>query len=271
MPELPEVEEVRRSLEPHLLHHVITAIDVRRADFVTPDAKLLQNLVGKKITRTLRHGKKMFLIANDDQTLVVHLGMSGGVDHVPASADMQKHTHVVITLKNKQHIRFVDPRRFGGIWYYPTVEAAQKKETANLGPDALEITPADFAHWKNTRGFLKQRLLAQRDIAGLGNIYVDEALWLTKLHPLQRVSRIPPEKIPELVKNIHKVLHASLSMGGTTLRDYRNASSKAGEFKRKLAAYGRAGKPCLRCQTFLNSQIVAGRTTVFCPVCQKRR
>jgi DNA-formamidopyrimidine glycosylase len=271
MPELPEVEEVRRSLEPFLLNYIIKAVRVYREDFVTPNAKALENITGKKIVRTLRHGKKLLFIAEDGQVVLLHLGMSGRVDHLPTGSPLEKHTHVLFSLKNKQDIRFVDPRRFGGIWYYPTLEAAQKKEIEPLGKDALDLTPADLAHWKTTRGFLKQRLLSQFDVAGLGNIYVDEALWLAQLHPLQRVNRIPPQKITALVAAIHKVLRHSLSMGGTTLRDYRNVSNKAGDFQRKLKAYGRAGQPCLRCSQKLKSAQIAGRTTVYCPTCQRAR
>ncbi|HVX83849.1 MAG TPA: bifunctional DNA-formamidopyrimidine glycosylase/DNA-(apurinic or apyrimidinic site) lyase [Phycisphaerae bacterium] len=270
MPELPEVEEVRRSLEPHLLHIPIAAVRILRPDFLTPKRAHIQNLIGHHFTRAHRHGKKLFCIADDDQTLMIHLGMSGRVDCLPTADPLAKHTHIVISLRNATDIRLRDPRRFGGLWYYPSFAAAQSDQLHNLGPDALSAQPAHFAPWKKMRGRLKHRLLSQRDLAGLGNIYVDESLWLAKLHPLQRVDRIPPASIDALAKAIREVLNRSIRSGGTTLRDYRNVADQPGQFARQLLAYGRAGLPCARCGTPLKSALIAGRTTVFCPTCQRR-
>jgi formamidopyrimidine-DNA glycosylase len=275
MPELPEVEEVRRSLEPHLLGIPVRATEVLRADFVTPFPPPLDQLVGHAFSRTHRHGKKLFLIADTAraQTLLIHLGLSGRVDWGPAAAPVQKHTHVILHLANGADVRFRDPRRFGGLWYYPTFDAALAAETAALGPDALTLTPDHLAHWRAHRlkGRLKHRLLSQQDVAGLGNIYVDEALFLARLHPLQYVSRIREEAIRTLVDAILQVLTQSIRSGGTTLRDYRNVSNQPGAFARQLQCYGRAEKPCLRCGTPLRSAIIATRTTTFCPICQRCR
>ncbi len=268
MPELPEVEEVRRTLEPHLLGQTITAIRVLRRDFITPKNAPLSRLIGHRITRTHRHGKKLFLTADDQQTLHLHLGMTGRVDCVPAHTPIPKHSHLILQLASGTHIRFHDPRRFGGIWYYTTLDKALARETRNLGPDALAIMPQHLAHWRTTRGRLKQRLLSQRDVAGLGNIYVDEALWQARLHPQQLVHRIPPKQIAQLAAIIRDILRRSITLGGTTLRDYRNAANQPGQFAEKLLAYGRAGQPCHRCRTPLRSAQIAARTTVFCPVCQ---
>jgi formamidopyrimidine-DNA glycosylase len=274
MPELPEVEEVRRSLEPHLLNIPIAAIRILRRDFITPKSAPLGNLVGQRITRTHRHGKNLFLTADDQQTLHLHLGMTGHVDCLPAGTPVAKHTHFILELANRTHIRFHDPRRFGGIWYYATLEKALAAQTCDLGPDALELTPQHLAHWRTARGGngrLKQRLLTQHDVAGLGNIYVDEALWEAQLHPLQLVRRIAPAQIDKLVAIIRQLLLRSIELGGTTLRDYRNVRNQPGQFATRLHAYGRAGQPCHRCQTTLRSAQIAARTTVFCPTCQKRR
>ena len=299
MPELPEVENVRLTLEPRLLHIPIAAIQVLRPDFLTPQNAPIQNLLHHHITHTLRHGKKLFLVADDLQTLVIHLGMSGRIDCTPASAPIPIHTHFILELTtlgvpcpagkrprwacvaegtpeksathSNTHVRLRDPRRFGGLWYYPNLALAQSKETANLGIDALALTPSHLAHWPNSKARLKQRLLSQKDFAGLGNIYIDEALWLARLHPRQRLDRIPPAQRAALVKAIRKILNRSIRLGGTTLRDYRNVSDQPGRFAQRLLAYGRAGKPCTRCDTILNSTQVAARTTVFCPHCQKLR
>lgn len=271
MPELPEVEEVRRSLEPHLLNVPIAAVRVLRRNFVCVGCGKIAGLAGHKMLRTHRHGKKLFLIADDGQTLHLHLGMSGRVDVVPHDSPMRKHTHVVLELANGIDVRSCDPRRFGGIWFYRTFEQAHAAHLARgLGVDALELTTEDFRHWGKTRGFLKARLLSQKDVAGLGNIYVDEALWAAQLHPLQRLHRINAAGIDRLVQEILAVLRRSISVGGTTLRDYRNVSDQPGAFVRELKVYGRAGQPCRRCGAALKSATIAGRTTVFCPSCQKR-
>lgn len=268
MPELPEVEEVRRSLEPHLIGHRVMAVSVARKDFVTGN---VERIAGHAFAATHRHGKKLFLRLDDHQTLLIHLGMSGRIDVTPPDAKLEPHTHVTITLDSGLQIRHRDPRRFGGLWHFPDYAAALEKETARIGPDALLLTPTHLAHWKQAKGRLKARLLSQKDVAGLGNIYVDEALWMSQLHPLQRVSRLKPADIQRLTDAILQVLNNSIRSGGTTLRDYRNVSDQPGEFARHLQAYGRAHKPCLRCQAPLKMIQITARTTVFCRVCQRQR
>ena len=270
MPELPEVEEVRRSMEPHLLGPIIAAVRVLRPDFLTPHDAPLGRLVGRRIVRTHRHGKNLFLTADDGQTLHLHLGMTGHVDCLPLDTPLAKHTHVILELASGMHIRFRDPRRFGGMVYFATLEQALAAETKDLGPDALVLTAQDLAPWRTARGRLKQRLLAQHDVAGLGNIYVDESLWEARLHPLQHVRRLKSGQIDRLVKVIRRILCRSIELGGTTVRDYRNAVAQSGRFARQLRVYGRAGQPCRRCRTTLAKATIAGRTTVYCPVCQKR-
>jgi formamidopyrimidine-DNA glycosylase len=270
MPELPEVEEVRRTLEPLLLRVPIINVHVARPDFVTPPNAPLRKLIGHTIVSTFRHGKKLFCIADDDQTLHIHLGMSGRVDCVPSTTPAPAHTHVTFSLQSGIEVRLRDPRRFGGLWYYPTFQTAKETELRHLGPDALLLNSADLDPWRSQRGRLKQRLLSQHDVAGLGNIYVDESLWLARLHPLQRIDRLTPAQRAALVQAIHTILHKSITAGGTTLRDYRNVSDQPGAFARQLLVYGRGGEPCKRCGTLLNTIIVTARTTVFCPVCQQR-
>ena len=271
MPELPEVEGVRRSLEPHLLGSAITAIHLHRDDFLLPCGYQPRQLIGLAFTQTHRHGKKLFCSVGDGPTLLVHLGMSGRVDCVPLAAPVLSHTHVTVNLANGLSVRFRDPRRFGGLWLYDTRAHALEAQTAALGPDALTLTRAHLAHFAHSTGRLKARLLSQRDVAGLGNIYVDESLWMTGLHPLQLVRRIPPDALAKLIGNIRLVLRRSIRAGGTSFRSYRNALDEPGAFLRKLQVYGRGGKPCLRCGQVLQILTVAGRTTVVCPRCQKRR
>lgn len=272
MPELPEVEEVRRTLEPVVIGAVVVRVRLVRRDYLTPPRAPLVRLKGRTIVATHRHGKKLFCRCDDGQTLMFHLGMSGRLESFPSHLPLPPHTHFIIDLNSGLQIRMRDPRRFGGVWYYPSFEKACAEEIQGvLGVDALHLTAAHFNHWSTAHGRLKARLLGQRDVAGLGNIYVDEALWLCGLSPLTLVRRLSPQHIEQLVKAIHLVLNKSLSAGGTTLRDYRNAAGQPGGFAASLQVYGRGGRPCFRCGDNLKMLVVAGRTTVYCRHCQKSR
>jgi formamidopyrimidine-DNA glycosylase len=274
MPELPEVESVRRSLEPAILGRRVTAVVAVRPDYLTPPGAPLARLLGHAFTPTLRHGKKLFCPLDDGQTLLFHLGMTGFLEVAASATPPEPHTHLILALDDGRQLRMSDPRRFGGVWYYPSLAAALAAEVENkLGPDALIITAEHLAerwHAAPSAATLKARLLGQKDIAGLGNIYVDEALWQARLHPLQRVRRLRSPEIARLVSAIHEVLNRSIRLGGTTIRDYRNADGEPGQFARQLSVYGRGGQPCRACQALLIQQTLAGRTTVYCKSCQRR-
>lgn len=270
MPELPEVEEVRRTLEPIVIGIAVQNIRLLRKDYIRTPSAPLSRLLGRKIVATFRQGKKLFCRFDDNQTLLFHLGMSGRLESFLREDPVHLHSHFIMELESGIEIRMRDPRRFGGIWYYPTFDSALSHQViGKLGVDALELTPKHLTHWCNVRGRLKSRLLAQRDVAGLGNIYVDEALWLSSLHPLAQVDRLSKAQICRLVNAIQGVLRKSIASGGTTLRDYRNVAGQLGSFARHLNVYGRRDQPCRRCKSLLKSRIVAGRSTVFCPHCQK--
>lgn len=272
MPELPEVDEVRRTLEPFILGQRIARVVIERPDFVRVGEDILREFAGQTIIGLFRHGKKLFITLADGRTMVVHLGMSGRVLCGPAATPVPKHTHVRLLLADGGEVRFCDPRRFGGVWCHATTAEALEAEVVGiLGVDALALLPEHLAHWPLASGRIKARLLAQRDVAGLGNIYVDESLWAARLHPMQMVRRINEAQRKALVAAIVKVLGRSIASGGTTLRDYRNASDQPGTFVRRLKAYGRSGLPCRRCKTALARAVIAGRTSVYCPKCQKCR
>ncbi len=272
MPELPEVEEVRRTLEPVIIGAVVLRVRLLRQDYLTPPHAPLSRLNQRTIVATHRHGKKLFCRCNDGQTLMFHLGMSGRLEGSQSHLPVPLHTHFMMDLNSGLQIRMRDPRRFGGVWYYATFEQACAEEIQGvLGVDALNLTSAHLSHWRTASGRLKARLLGQRDVAGLGNIYVDEALWMSGLSPLMPVRLISQVQIVRLVQAIHRVLEKSLSAGGTTLRDYRNAAGQPGGFAASLRVYGRSGRPCFRCGGNLKMLVVAGRTTVFCRHCQKFR
>ncbi len=272
MPELPEVEEVRRTLIPVFVGAKITHIDILRPDYIREGLHAMPHLLGHKVIAIDRHGKWLFCRFDHEKTLVLHLGMSGRITAEPTGGGREKHTHLIFTLDSQRQIRVRDPRRFGGVWLHDSMDQARDKHIhKGIGVDALALGPADLHRWHRAGGRLKATLLSQRDVAGLGNIYIDEALWMANLHPLQMLNRLSTEQIARLVKCIGTVLAQSMSMGGTTLRDYRNVSMREGRFAKRLKVYGRGGLPCQRCGRPLKSILVSARTTVFCPFCQKRR
>ena len=271
MPELPEVQEVRRTLEPFVLNVAIVDVKVLRKSYIRAGAGTVFALVGRKIQRTFRHGKKLFCIFDDGQVLLIHLGMSGRIDCCKPDVPLRPHTHYVMRLATGFEFRMEDPRRFGGLWHYSSWALAEKSEIiGKMGVDALDVMPSHFAAWRNVRGRLKAKLLSQHTVAGLGNIYVDESLWMAQLHPLQAVHKIRENHAVKLAGAIRTVLAKSITMGGTTLRDYRNVAQQKGQFAESLCVYGRAGLPCLRCGSQLMSKVISGRTTVFCRQCQRR-
>lgn len=271
MPELPEVQEVRRTLEPFVLNVKIIDVKISRKSYIRAGAASLGFLIGRKVDRTVRRGKKLFCIFDDGQVLLIHLGMSGRIDCCEPETPLAPHTHFSMLLATGMEFRMQDPRRFGGLWHYPNWAAAEKTEiTGKMGVDALEVLPSHFSPWRTMHSRLKAHLLSQRTVAGLGNIYVDESLWLAQLHPLQVLSKIRPRHHAALAEAIHAVLNKSISMGGTTLRDYRNVAQQRGRFAQSLCVYGRGDLPCLHCGVKLTSKVIAGRTTVYCAHCQKR-
>lgn len=284
MPELPEVESVRRSLLPHLRGATVTAATLLREDIceshnarggliATSPARLLK---GALITTILRRGKQLAIIAEDGRTLCIHLGMSGQVLAVsPESRELSlPHTHATWLVRrpnaNPTLILFRDPRRFGGLWTFPSPEALHLSRWNTLGPDALD---ADAAHLHaaaaSSNRPIKALLLDQSVLAGIGNIYADEALFLARLHPRSPSNHLSPELCHSLALAIRHTLTAAIQAGGSTLRDYRDANGQPGTAVATHHVYGRAGQPCTRCHFTLISDTVAQRTSVWCSQCQQ--
>jgi len=284
MPELPEVECLRRSLEPHLLGHTIRSARLIRADILTavppdkgkPPSTSTALLEGARITQLVRRGKQLALLgtsAHADPVLVIHLGMSGQILHSAAGEEDQElsHVHAAWELSSGGRLLFRDPRRFGGLWALPS-RAALDSRWAALGPDALEIDPESLADaLAGSQRTIKAALLDQAVLAGVGNIYADEALFLAKVLPRQRAGALKPAAVERLAKSIREVLQTSIDSGGSTLRDYVDANRRRGSYQASRWVYGRGGEPCLRCGTVLKSALVAQRTTTWCPACQQRK
>lgn len=281
MPELPEVETVRRSLLPHLLGTRIDSVRIHRGDIcecrdernrrAAPTPHHL--LAGDTITSILRLGKQLALVGDSGRVVCVHLGMTGRLSvHAGAIPNPRDpHDHVVWSLPHSRSLTFHDPRRFGGLWMFPSEAALRTQRWNTLGPDALLLTGDHLARTLATSNrAVKAALLDQSVAAGIGNIYADEALFSANIHPMTRCSRIPTERWHLLAREVARILTNAIELGGSTIRDYVNADGTTGSAQASHNVYGRAGLPCHRCGETLQSGVVGQRTTVWCAHCQRR-
>ena len=295
MPELPEVEIVRRGLEPVLTGQRITALDQRRPDLRFPfPENFADRITGQRITAVNRRAKYLLIALDGGNTLVIHLGMSGrlSVTHPNSAAPLTfggyaydpgclpAHDHAVLTLSSAAVLTYNDPRRFGFMLLIPSSELECHPLFANLGAEPLGNTfdaayLAQKAHGKRTD--LKAFLLDQRIIAGLGNIYVSEALHLAALSPRRAASSLakangqPTQRAHALVPEIRNVLQAAINAGGSSLKDYRHTDGSKGSFQTAFSVYGRHGEPCLRpgCSGLIQRTLQNQRATFSCPTCQR--
>lgn len=302
MPELPEVESVRRSVEPLIAGRAVLAARLFRRDIlVAPgdpaggfsrqraaraDAstkaaavplrpKRLRPtdlLAGATILRVDRRGKHLALITRppDQIALGVHLGMTGHLEFIESGRDLPRsHVHASWTFKHGILV-FRDPRRFGGLRVFRSLDDLNEHWAA-LGPDALTITDADLhERLRASDRAIKAALLDQGVLAGVGNIYADEALFAARIHPARLASALKSVEVARLSAAIRSVLADALLAGGSTLRDYTDAHGRPGSYQDAHAVYGRSGEPCTVCGTRLTSAVLAQRTTVWCPQCQPR-
>ncbi|MCC7191375.1 MAG: bifunctional DNA-formamidopyrimidine glycosylase/DNA-(apurinic or apyrimidinic site) lyase [Phycisphaeraceae bacterium] len=283
MPELPEVETVRRTLARHALGRKVVAVAVHRPDMVEGDRSLHALLQGQRIVEITRHGKQLAIRAGT--CVCVHLGMTGSLCCVTPDKSREEkhrspsgtatptakrlHIHLSWTLDNGKRIEFRDPRRFGGVWTFPRMDTLRNVRWKTLGPDALKIRAAELADaLAETNRPIKAALLDQTLVAGLGNIYVDEALFAAGVHPLTNCRQIASAPLQTLHARIREILARAIEAGGSTLRDYVDAEGAAGGYQKQHQVYGRSGQPCRKCQTVLKSLRLSGRMTVYCPRCQ---
>jgi formamidopyrimidine-DNA glycosylase len=288
MPELPEVETVRKGLEPTLAGARLSRVEARRPDLRFPlPLGFVQRLTGARIERLDRRAKYLLAPLDRGDTLVMHLGMSGrfevaapearpdrpGDFHYAPPAD-PKHAHVVFETEAGGRVTYFDPRRFGYMDLIPTDALAIHPWFAGLGPEPLgpDFTADLLARaFQDRRQSAKTLLLDQRIVAGLGNIYVCEALHRARISPLKPAAEISAKKIELLVDTIRQVLAEAIEAGGSTLRDYAATDGALGYFQHRFQAYGREGEPCLtpRCQGVIQRTVQAGRSTFYCGVCQR--
>ncbi len=273
MPELPEVESIRRSLRPHLLGHAPLRADLFRRDILLGPDSPLDLLAGAVITQLQRHGKQIALIAADPRrALLVHLGMTGRLTWTPTALDVTSdppppHLHARWVFPHG-HLLFIDPRRFGGLTTLALDDLPQR--WAALGPDALTITGDHLRQCAgHSRRAVKACLLDQRVLAGVGNIYADEALFEARINPRRSACRMSHTDWQRLADSVRSVLAVAVAEGGSTLRDYADADGRPGAFTRLHRVYARGGQPCPRCGGILRTLTLAQRTTTRCPRCQR--
>ena len=268
MPELPEVETVRRALAPELAGRTIVAVSFRWPRTCVGDARETETrLAGQRIERLDRHGKYLLLRLRRDgreSLLVIHLRMTGNLllNGVPG-----EHTRATMALDDGACLVFQDIRKFGR-WQWSERLPARLDA---LGPDPLEVGRDEFAaRLAGRKARLKALLLDQEFLRGVGNIYADEALFLARLHPLRRGASVGPRQARALHAAIQEVLRNAIEAGGTSIRNYRDSRGEPGNFQRQIHIYGKAGAPCVTCGTAVRRVLVAQRGTHFCPRCQRR-
>lgn len=294
MPELPEVETVRMGLDAHVVNKNITTVGVRHPRAIRNveggEHEVIGRLEGRTIVSTDRRGKFMWLNLDDEQALLMHLGMSGQMliknadnsfseDTPPADDKNVSHLRIFATLSDLTQVWFVDQRTFGYWWPTEMVESPAgsgifvPEPVAHIALDLIDprLDLEDLARRiKAKKLAMKTLLLNQEVVAGIGNIYADEMLWQAAIHPRQRADRVKLSRIVDLLLAGQQVMHRALAQGGTSFDElYVNVNGQSGYFDRSLNAYGQQGRPCPRCGTEIVREKLQNRSSHFCPRCQK--
>ncbi len=280
MPELPEVETILQSMKPALEGQTLSSIDVNRPDLRLPFPQGLSTIpLHQPVTRLRRRAKYILIDFQHGWTILIHLGMSGRLFINPAGENLppRKHEHLVLWTKNKNRIALVDPRRFGMVCLFRTTQENQQPQLAHLGMEPLSsqfTTQALIKALSTTRMPIKNALLDQRRIVGLGNIYVCEALFKARIHPQRAANSLDAREAKRLHSFIVEILQAAITAGGSTLRDYVHTDGQPGAFQNLHLVYGREGESCSTCLTkgrivLIQRMTQSNRSTFFCPHCQK--
>jgi len=277
MPELPEVETVARGLQREIAGRRILGVTLGKTDFIENPETIERELPGRTVRAVVRYGKFLLLRlkpaeeereAESEAALLVHLGMTGMLMPQAVSEPRAKHTHVALLLDDGRELRYVDARRFGRISYLSGEKL--RKELQRFGADPLEAGLEEFAkriHARRAR--IKALLLDQQVLRGVGNIYADESLWKAKIHPRRLGASLSAEQVAGLYRALQGILQKAIVMRGSSISDFLDAEGQPGEYQRHHRVYGREEKACFRCGTRIRRVIVAGRSSYFCPDCQK--
>ncbi len=274
MPELPEVETVVRGLRAVLPGRRILNVRLGKTDFIDDPAALELQLPGSKVVAVRRHGK--FIVVEleaasggkHQSSLLIHLGMTGQILTCPPEVPVVPHTHVFFGLDDGRELRYTDIRRFGRMTML--ANTARESVLGRLGLDPLEASEKEFSKMiRARRAHIKALLLDQSVLRGMGNIYTDESLWRARIHPRRLGANLSDDEIHRLHGVIRRVLNEAIRLGGSSISDYVDAEGLPGEFQIRHRAYGREGKKCSRCGKKIQRIIVAGRSSYFCPFCQR--
>lgn len=278
MPELPEIEVLRRSLTPRLLGRRVDDVEVLNPALREPvdEAALRRAVRGRRVTGLGRRAKYLLIDLEGEFSLVIHLGMSGRLTLVEASEPRETHEHVAFGIEGGKRLRFRDPRRFGVVLALPTENLFDDRHFAALGPEPLAggdgggLTGEMLAGAaRGRRGPVKNFLMDGRVVVGVGNIYACEALHRAGIHPKRSVARIARPRWDVLAREVRATLEAAIAEGGTTLNDFADSDGNSGYFQVSLAVYDREGEPCPRCGRSLKRIVQSGRSTFYCPGCQR--
>jgi len=272
VPELPEVETIARGLAKRVTGDVIESVWLgsKPEPLKSPAAEIEATLVSKKIADVRRSGKHIVVDlaspinkpALASAQWIVHLGMTGRLLVCSPDAELDKHTHAVLRLASGRELRFVDPRRFGRL--------AVIEKFAPPGSEPLSISLADFVGlFRGRKTPIKSALLNQKLLSGVGNIYADEALYRAKLRPRRRAASLSAEELRLLHKGLKQVLQEAIRLGGSSISDYVDSEGQEGFFQLKHRVYGREGEPCRKCRAPIKRVVIAGRSSHYCPTCQK--
>jgi formamidopyrimidine-DNA glycosylase len=274
MPELPEVEVLRRSLQPHLIGDWIERVEVSNPALREPveTARLRRLATGRGIVGLRRRSKYLLIDLEGGRTVAVHLGMSGRLTLVPRGTPPEPHEHLAFHLGSSRRLRLRDPRRFGLVFAYPTKDEAVDPHFVHLGVEPLGpgFSGEHLARAAaGRRGPIKAFLMDAGVVVGVGNIYASESLFRAGMHPARSVARISPASWQRIAAAVGAVLRQAIAEGGTTLNDFADGEGRSGYFQVSLAVYDREGEPCLTCRRLVRRIVQAGRSTFYCSGCQR--
>ena len=270
MPELPEVETTVRGITPHLVGKTVTSVTIREPRMRWPienEVLKIKNLAISDIKRR----SKYILIESSAGTLILHLGMSGSLRICPHEVELKKHDHFIMQVQNGMELRLHDPRRFGCVLWHEG-DIAEHRLIQDLGPEPLEehFTELYFLSTCTKRNTtIKQHIMNNKFVVGVGNIYACEALFRSGIHPTRPAGKISSARLIKLYSNIKDVLTEAIEQGGTTLRDFLREDGKPGYFKQKLNVYDLEGENCTQCSATIKRTIISARSTFYCPKCQR--
>lgn len=281
MPELPEVETVARGLRLTVSGRRILSVTLRKTDFIDDPTLIERHLPGRRIEAVERYGKFMLLRLSAAQgeenstnvdsapaSLLVHLGMTGHIASTAADKPWEKHTHAIFALDDGRELRYTDARRFGRLAYLSALSLPGELE--GFGADPLEVSADEFAvRIEARRSRMKALLLDQSVLRGVGNIYADESLWRAKIHPARLGANLTAKELATLRLALRDILKKAIVLRGSSISNFVDADGEPGGYQQHHRAYGREGEKCYRCGSLIRRAIVAGRSSFFCPNCQK--